>query len=221
MTGAFSRYCNSEHTLAGSGADGTRPARRCGPRARDGVSINLSANEQANPSAITRWNAPPNLDTQEPDQPGSVPCNSRLRLCTVARRSSPRFLRRAERVCGHPSEQRNINARILSRGRGTLPRGLGHAAAVAIGPVRRSLVVLAAQPAAAQLPRGLQGRQLSLLSISLSMPPPLRTACSKKPPASGGLRQAQKGWLPENSSSRGRLLGFKFRHRVPPNFRTF
>jgi hypothetical protein len=36
MTGAFSQYCNSEHTLAGSGADAPRPARRCGPRTRDG-----------------------------------------------------------------------------------------------------------------------------------------------------------------------------------------
>ena len=34
MTGAFSQYCNSEHTLAGSGADAPRPARRCGPRTR-------------------------------------------------------------------------------------------------------------------------------------------------------------------------------------------
>src|SRR5262249_3070917 len=36
MTGAFSPYCNSEHTLARSDADAPRPARRCGPRTRDG-----------------------------------------------------------------------------------------------------------------------------------------------------------------------------------------
>jgi heme-degrading monooxygenase HmoA len=33
---AFSQYCNGEHTPAGSGADAPRPARRCGPRTRDG-----------------------------------------------------------------------------------------------------------------------------------------------------------------------------------------
>ena len=36
MTGEFSLYCNSGHTLAGSDADASRPARRCGPRTRDG-----------------------------------------------------------------------------------------------------------------------------------------------------------------------------------------
>src|SRR5262249_32850725 len=36
MTDAFSQYCNSEHTLAGSDANAPRPARRCGPRTRDG-----------------------------------------------------------------------------------------------------------------------------------------------------------------------------------------
>src|SRR5260370_10599030 len=36
MTGAFSPYCNSEHTLAASNADASRRARRCGPRTHDG-----------------------------------------------------------------------------------------------------------------------------------------------------------------------------------------
>src|SRR5258707_14775029 len=37
MIGAFSTYCNSKHTVAGSDADASRPARRCGPRTRDGL----------------------------------------------------------------------------------------------------------------------------------------------------------------------------------------
>src|SRR5262245_10894912 len=36
MTCAFAPYCNNERTLSGYDADAPRPARRCGPRTRDG-----------------------------------------------------------------------------------------------------------------------------------------------------------------------------------------